>query len=401
MKRYWTILSLFLVIALWWWITLSAPSETSSAHSDSEKIAASSAIADLPRSALREALAGDVALIEELLKKWMADAKRLTKEGTKKVVFLSEEELKRAEDLSYQLLHYSGDQLAQLREAHRLKLIIDETGVALNLEQPPERFLPQTYSSASILMAISEPESIVALPKGMRDHSSLFDPSLLDAVPLDADRYHSESIYNRKPEVAFVAKYSLPSTLETLRRQGLKLFSYSKTDAVDEVIDGMVKMGNVVNRPLKAELMALFMRGALMNLDNHVRASDEKLPKRPLYLNAYAHYSCPTQRTLPSELLARVKRNELIRLHDPQKSSAWRLPITFEKIAMLNPDCIIVSTSKENRYSVVSRLLSEPSLAETTAVKQKHVVAVDEAVQTSPSQYLVLAYYDIIEALMP
>ncbi len=398
-QSWWPLVAILFAIGLWWALAIGLRNNGAPPDTDIKQATLSSKIDSHSRSSLKEALAGDITIALSLLEEWQENANLLSKQGWKGVKHLKPEAIQRARELTHKLLTYSKEELATLREAHRLKEVIDESGVVLDLTDPPLKFLPQTYSSATLLLSMADSDQIVALPHKMRTESDLFPEGKMEAVPMDADRYNSEALFNREPDVAFVASYSLPSTVETLRRQGLKLFSYSKTDGVNEILEGMEKIGNIINRPLKAELMSLFIKGALLHLDNHVLAEGNSMPKRPLYLNAYSQYSTPTLRTLPAELMTRMNRRELLALRDPQGSSEWRLSISLEEMAHLNPDCIIVSTSKKNSEGVVRRLLSEPALAATAAVQERRIVAVDEAIQTSPSQYLVLAYYDLVEAM--
>ena len=57
-----------------------------------------------------------------------------------------------------------------------------------DLEDAYSRFLPQTYAAASFLLAIAQPHEIIALPKGMRHLSQIYQPEKLALIPENIDR---------------------------------------------------------------------------------------------------------------------------------------------------------------------------------------------------------------------
>jgi iron complex transport system substrate-binding protein len=54
------------------------------------------------------------------------------------------------------------------------------------------KFLPQTYVSASFLMAFVPSSQIVAIPKGLRKLTQIYPHSVMELIPYDIDRYHTE-----------------------------------------------------------------------------------------------------------------------------------------------------------------------------------------------------------------
>ena len=409
-KRFILYATCFSLVALWWTVAFSSR-DVRSSSSIAATIAEPptlppfySSLSEINRDTLKTALAGDTNLMTQLLSAWDVDAKLMRSEGVETAQRLTEPELLQAHKLAHQLQNCTTSELNELRQLTRAKEIIDDTGQPFNLTHwSHKNFLPQTHASASILLALIEPKHIVALPRGIRQESHIYPRSLLSQIPLDADRYQSEKLFNSHPDLAFIAHYSLPSTVTALRNQGIEVFAHNQTDKIPDIIDGVVRMSHTVNRPLKGQLMAIFMKGAIMAIDNRaqlIQQSSDQWPSRVLYLNAYSNYSTPTARTLTAHLLNRLKLDHLISERESnQGSSEFSRTITLEEVVSLNPEYVLLSTTQKNRSQLTQRLMKEPALGRVEAVQQGHVIAVDESIQSSPSQYVVLAYFDLFDGI--
>ena len=117
-----------------------------------------------------------------------------------------------------------------------------------------------------------------------------------------------------------------------------------------------------------------------------------------LYLNYYTHFSTPTNETLKSQLLQRLGVPPLTSSKIRNHKHSWIVPIDQEEIRHINPDCIILSTTDPIAFK--KAMAAMPALQDIEAIKRGNIFFVDEAVQESPTQYTVLTYYDLCEALV-
>lgn len=208
-------------------------------------------LSTLSREAIESALKGDLHMMLRLVQEWQVDAELLELSGVGSVKKLSKEKYLHALALGRHLLNLKeGDGQSQ--------------------------FLPQTFASASILLALSPHEEIVAIPKGIRELTTLYPKSLTDRIPLNAERDFSEKLFLKKPDVAFVSNYSHPATLEALKNQGITLFTLPALDTVSDIIDAIGQVGDVTGHPLKAELLQLFVEATFLAIDNRIEIPQKK-----------------------------------------------------------------------------------------------------------------------------
>lgn len=380
--------SMIALILLWWGLAFVPSRTTSSSHI--APLPASSSSTALPfvtRVELQRALQGDVSLMTHLMAEWEIEAQLLELQGFSGVQHLTPEKYVRAQRLGRRII--AGPEEIQ---GHILE--VDDIGNTLQLNAAPTQLLPQTELAASVLLALLPPERIAALPPRLRKQQ-LFPKELLDQIPLDIDRHQAEKLYALHPEVAFVAHYTHASTIVTLRDQGIALFVLTRMGNFQEVQETIQKIGRVVGKSDAAELLSLFMEAGLAALDNRLLQRTRPLDEQILYLNYYTNFSAPTERHLAGQLLRRLGINRALTNHDP---SQWQIALESEQIANLRPDGLIISS----RYGKTLReqILRLPAFESTPAVQHQQIYLVDEAVQDSPTQFLLLAYYDLVQVLL-
>ena len=261
---------------------------------------------------------------------------------------------------------------------------------------------PKRFVAASFLLAIAEPHEIVALPKGMRHLPQLYDPAKLALIPADIDRTHSEKLYLSHPHVAFVAPYSHPPALEVLRNQQMQLYTIKYIDTLAEIQDALLKVGHASNHILEAQLLAIFIEASFFAIDNRLQALFEHRREENaiqlLYLYCHHHFMLPTNKCLTGQLMARALTHcPHVTCPIPTSNKDWRIPCDQEKIVQLNPDCLLVTTpDAAATHKIIERIRGSNPLK---AFASNKIFTLDEAIQESPTQYLVLAYYDIYQAL--
>lgn len=386
------------VLVGWWALAFSpAFNQTqltlNSQHSSHHKPSLLTILSPIHREVLQEALSGDIGLMTQLIADWDIDAQLMEAEG-QQAKRLSAPSYLRSQVLGRQLMTSQPQRLARLREKTRSTEVKDDLDKPINLQKPLEKFLPQTYMAASFLLALTNPENIVALPKGLRGHSHLFSPSLTNAIPIDIDQFSIETLHAASPDVAFVAHYSHPSLLKTLKAQEIPLFTLTKMNSLQHITDALIRIGHVINRNLEAELMSHFMEAAMLAIDNRVLALQQSwgddLPQI-VVLNYHLQYALPTRNTLTGQLLLRMGiTNNLGNLTD---NKDWSVPIGHEQILQLDPDCLIISTWQ--RHSLEKKLVQDLAF-----LPRANICFIDETVQQFPSQYIVLAYYDLFDAIV-
>lgn len=391
------------LILLWWLIAFSPSKNTQTDQvptQSTQKItfSASYTLSPLEREKVHEALTGDIDLMASLIAEWDFDAQILHHAGIKNIQRLSSEKLIKSQILKRQLNLNNKKQIEAFQEDSREEIVVDDLGKVFALQQPLTKFLPQTYVSASFLLALLPPEQIIAIPKDLREQIDLYPEELTKKIPLDIDRNNAEKIFYTKPELAFVAHYSSPSTIEALKEQGIPLFTITKIDTLPEIAHTLSRIGNIVNHPMEANLLNIFIESAMLNIDNRLAALREgyKKDKEPriIYLNYVSQFSIPASHTLTGRLLHRAGVNTI---STKDYGDKWVIPIEQEEIINLKPDYMIISTSLNP--TLHKEIASTPAFALFIKNKPDNLAFVNANVQSSPSQFIVLAYLDLFQAL--
>lgn len=314
-------------------------------------------LSKLRRKKLHQALTGNYRLMIQLIDQWEKDAYLLESKGLQGIRHLSKSD----RVLCHRLLQ----QIQQKKTSTRYP-----------------RFLPQTFASAGILLALLSPEQIVALPKGLKEDVELYPAELTSRISLTVDRHHSEELFMSKPSAAFVSfHYSHPAMLEALKKQGIKIIPHQTARNISDIRNMILFLGKQVERPLQAQLLSLFIKASLIAIDNRLTAIKMPRLKNALYLTYYSRYYLPTSSTPMGQLLYHLKF--------PVKELS--AAVELEHLLKLNPSYLIISSNYPS--------LGRHPLNSLKAVKSGHVFYVRDTVQQSPNQYIVLAYYDVAKAI--
>ena len=384
-------------IGIWWALAFSnvpsfLPEQNRHPLQAEATVSSTDLCSHVRREDLRQALQGDYSLMAELLKDWDLNAELWQQAGVEGVQRMDRSAWLEAQKLARALADEARAEI--FREEYQLREVSDDQGVVHSFAKAPKRFITQTYASAELLLALVDPEQVVAIPAGLRTQNHAFDSELYSSVLLDADRYEAERIFLASPQLAFIASYSLPSTREVFRQQKIPLFTLDQLSEVDEICSAVERVGQACQRPLKGRLLSLFIQGALLAMDNQLVAQGKERP-RLLYLRRYDAYSVPSSRYLSSRLLQRLGVSDL--LGEKTRDVQWSLPLSREEIVSLQPECIVLASSSED---ALHALLADPAFSELPAVCAGRVYAVDATCQDDPSQFFLLGYYDLWDALI-
>lgn len=361
-----------------WWILAFIPKEASHIPLLDPSIGTNEEwlypLSPLSRETLSQALEGDTQLMAKMIADWDIEAQILQEKGVPSVQRLSHPMFLRSQIIG-----------------HILKNKVKET-------KSTHRFLPQTYGATHFLLALTDPEDIAALPIGFRNQKHFFS-NKINKILLDIDPYCQEKLYLLHPEVAFVAQYSNIATLQALQSQNLTLFQMKPLKSLMDVSTELNRIGKAANKPLEAELLAIFIQAAIQGMDNRLLAWQADFPKRILYLTHFREYATPAPDTLIGEMLLRLGINKgMEQIMRKQGSFGQSLTLTKEQIIGLKPDCFILSVWEGDKWA--ESLLKEEAFSHLPAIRQQALFVVDERVQSSPSQFVVLAYFDLFQSLM-
>lgn len=349
-------------------------------------------LSPLSREKLHLSLSGNIEQMIQCITEWDIDAQILESKGVIGIQRLSKEDYLQAHLLSRLLTTQNRNNLHRLNCQLRLPEIIDDANHRLVLKDSFHRFLPQTYVAASFLLAIASSEEIVTIPKGLRMLSHLYSPELLKKIP-DIDE--TEKLYLEHPDIAFIAFYSHPPTLNILLSQGIERCTINNINTIEDIQNALLKVGHASNHPGEANMLNLFMSACLMTIDNRLRALHQStsphFTKPILFLYHDRHFMMPTEKSLSGQLLKRaMSHHPGIACSISSNPQEWRTLYSQEKILQHSGEELILAMPFcRNQQNL------EIDLPCNTF---KQIFLVDETVQESPTQYIVLAYFDLFQA---
>lgn len=403
-----------LVISAWWILAFKrtdhsgqAPTSLSIPRHDSTSYLLSNYIqlSVLDRDQLLRALSGDFALMASLIREWEIDSGLLEQNGLQKIQHLSPSDFLRSQTVARQLER--GNTIPEYSEksGQPPPYVIDDVGKRIDLKHSYQRFIPQTYAAANFLLALSPAEQIVALHPFFREQTQIHPKELTDRIPLNVDRQNGEKLFMAAPDVAFIAHYSNPATTQALANQGITLYMMRDLNTLEDIQNELSNIGTLIQRPLHADLLRLFIKAAIFAIDNRLVLLEDHFsqilspPPRFMMLSLHKSFSVPTAKTLTGQLLARMapfdRSLEYAKANGPL--SGWSVPIDKERLLNINPDYLIIST--ENSEGVFQEVFNDAALQKLSAVKNQKIFFIDESIQNDTSQYAVLAYFDLVQAL--
>ncbi len=388
------ILPILLILSWWYWaFSIETGRPVSSQHSvETTPHFSENRLIDLPpleRKQIQSALAGNIEMMTRLIATWDIDAQILASRGIDNILRLPEADFVKSQVI--------GRQLNPSGLPHGKKHVYDDLGILFSSDRSYQKLLPQTFVSASFLLALTTPEHIIAIPHGLREQISLYPEELTLKIPLNTDRHHAEELFQAGPDIAFVADYSHPCLLETLSNQGVPLFTLKSINTLPEICDAIIRIGTLIDQPAKAELLALFMDAALMAIDNRLMAFHDAKKPKVMVLNYYTQFSAPTKKTISGQLLQRLQTHYTFFPSPAEDSEEWSLPVDQEQIVQFDPDCLIISASDPEALLHIHK---NPAFDQLYAKKAGRICFVDGNTQ-APTQYIILAYFDLARALMP
>ena len=343
-------------------------------------------LSPLSRDHLKEALQGNFLLMADLMRQWEVDAELLTSHGVSLKQALTRSERLRAQLLARRLTLATSEELTSHTACDRLPYVRDDVGTLFSLRYPFVRFLPQTYVSGGIGLTLCPITSLVAIHRGLWNQPQLYPPHRLQQIPMTIDRLDGEALFQNRPDVAFVALYSNPHALQTLRNQQIPLFFANKIGSLQDIFQTIQTLGHVYNRPQEAELLVLFARAAFEALDARVQLAH---PQKMLYVTYRERFFLPGNQSVTYELLQRLGLNSAL---SSSLEGVWRLPIDREQIVTWGPEKLIVSSPQHSQNA--EQLKHDP------AFRGKEIRVIDEDVQETPNHFVVLAYFDLVNAVL-
>lgn len=237
------------------------------------------------------------------------------------------------------------------------------------------RVVPTSATAVDFVHALIDPTRVVAIPSQALEYSSLHDdPTLWRSVPR-FDVYLAEPILALEPDLVLVDPWQAPETTQRLRSFGIRVVELPQVAHWADARAALLFAARALDAEPKAnELVA--------ELDRRVAELGRRANSRPkrtvlCYSNFGGAGSSAGVDTTVHSMFEIIGLDNLV-------TARGHVPMTFESLLTLDPDVIVVSRplkmgegpAGDRGGASEKLLLSEPSLTNLRAVRERRIVSI-------------------------
>ncbi len=255
----------------------------------------------------------------------------------------------------------------------------------VTIDAQPHRIVSLSPSLTELLYAIDAGDQIVAV-----DRNSDF-PAGTPATDLSGFRPNIEAIAGHEPDLVVIAS-DRDGAVTALTNLGIPTLLLGSPDQLDDVYTQIATLGAATGHAAPAADLAARLRGDLERIA--ARAPERATPLRYFYELSDAHHTV-TSETFIGQVLALAGLESIA---DAAGSSAGGYPqLTTEAILAANPDVIFLAYTSGDTPAP-SVIASRPGWDQITAVRDSHVVVLDDDIASRWGPRLVDLLRAVVDA---
>ncbi len=263
----------------------------------------------------------------------------------------------------------------------------DGGGSDVTIRARPARIVSQTLGTDEILWAICQRERIAGVSKiGLEPKYSPIADELRAAniTPI----FDAEEILQLRPDLVFVASYSLAETVESLKVSGATIFRFTNFDSIEDIQQNIRLVARAIGEEANAEKLIAQMNAELSEVKARIPA--ETRPPRVL-----SYYPSGGTAGANTSFDAIVRAAGAINVA-AEKGLQGFPKISAEQVAEWQPDFIIRGAAKADEAR--KQLLDHPVIATTEAARNGRVIVLDNRYLLSVSHHVTRAVGELAGA---
>lgn len=267
--------------------------------------------------------------------------------------------------------------------------VTDTQGNVLTLPQKPQRIVTLALSSDEMVLAMVQPERVVAL------HYLADDPgisTIADKAGKIKERmkdYNAEQILELKPDLIIAPEWNRADLIQTLRDMGMPVFVSKGPSSVVEVKQAIREIAQAIGEEEAGAAMLSRVDTELADIAAKVKNIPPERRQTLVLISHMAAYGgkgslfddmCGYAGVINGAAAAGLGKNDVL---------------TKEGIISINPDFILVPTwgnGKLDANKIKADLENDPALQSVKAIRNKRLVQL-------PDMYLYCASQDIVQAI--
>lgn len=248
-----------------------------------------------------------------------------------------------------------------------------------------QRIVAGTTAAAEYLRFLVKPERVAAIPEQVTAFSTLpFGESGWEKVER-MPRYSADPILTAHADLVLTHVWQEPETTSILRDRGVPVLVIDSASSWDDIAKTIERLGKILHVEKDAQ-RELLRRGNIV--DRLQREAAKRKPVRVLvYSNdGSAGWAAGKHTTVDAVLAMAGFVNAAT-----EAGIEGHARIDFDRLLVIDPDAIVVPQPHGSHEPAATQKTLETTavLAEMRAVKEKHVVAIDDALLSSDSPTMV------------
>lgn len=265
----------------------------------------------------------------------------------------------------------------------------DAFGDPLTLTAPPARIVSQTLGTDEILFAICPRERIAGITELAFNsaYSKIVDEAKASGIKTI---YGPEDIIALKPDLVFIASYTRAEMATLLRAAHAPVFRFSNFDRIDDVAGNVRQVGYLIGEDAAAARVVDDMTARLAR----ARAVAAASGRRPRIMTYDGSGYTAGADTLFDDV---IRQAGGVNVSAGHAKGFGR--VSGEQILEWQPEYLICGAKPGEADLVRRRLMDNPAIASSTAVKSGRLILMDTRVFLTSSHHVVTAVEALVDAL--
>ncbi len=277
--------------------------------------------------------------------------------------------------------------------------VTDDTGLELRFSEKPKRIVSYSISTDEILLALVEPQRIIALSRLVDDPGVSSIVKEAKQIPNRVQGNSLEGILAFKPDLVIIPDFHPPEMLQSARELGLQVYIYKTPSDIKGVKRSIRQLAALTDEKEKGESLIARMEEKISSVQKRLEAIPQAQRKRVMQLRSEGAFYAPDNSFGDVCRHAGVT-DATLELHYPNA-----MEITQEKIVEPNPDIIFVPAwdydGKHEPVAERNKILNNPSYKGLKAVQEGKVYSISGALVLTVSQYIADAVEEVAKMSYP
>jgi iron complex transport system substrate-binding protein len=270
------------------------------------------------------------------------------------------------------------------------RTVRDAFGDPLTLNAPPRRVVSQTLGTDEILFAICPRDRIAGISEVAlnRTYSHIADEAKASGVKTI---YGPEDILALKPELVFIASYTRAEMATLLRAARAPVYRFSNFDRIEDIASNVRALGYLIGEDAAAERVVTDMNERLTRARARAAASG----RRPRIMSYDGSGYTAGGVTLFDDVIRQAGGVNVSAEHGMKGFGR----VSGEQILEWQPDYLVCGAKPGEEEIVRRRLMDNPAIASSKAVKAGHLILMDTRDFLTTSHHVVNAVESLVDAL--